>query len=151
MESIKEGKIYLRQEFAKGTECPCCGQFVKLYKRKLGSVMGRAIIRLYNLGEGYHHVKEIIKGISATGTNDFSKLKYWQLIKEMPNLEDLDKKNCGYWKITQKGIEFVKQNIDVPSHVHIYNGKVLGFEDTTTNIIASLGNKFSYKELMNNN
>ena len=67
----------------------------------------------------------------------------------MPNTEDADKKNSGYWKITQKGIDFVNNKIQVPSHVHIYNGKVLGFADTTTNIIKSLGTKFSFYELMN--
>ena len=85
-----------------------------------------------------------------TSSLDYSIIKHFDLIEEEIDHET-EKKNSGYWKITKKGIEFIEQKIEVPSHVHIYNGKVLGFADTTTNIITSLGNKFSYKELMNNN
>ena len=155
MESIKEGKIYLRQEFAKGTDCPCCGQFVKLYKRKLNSGMSLFLIGLYKLSKnnGVRCFKNQIimrKMNLNTSSLDYSIIKHFDLIEEEIDHET-EKKNSGYWKITQKGIEFIEQKIEVPSHVHIYNGKVLGFADTTTNIITSLGNKFSYNELMNNN
>jgi len=35
--TILEAKQLLKDNFAQGIECPCCGQFVKRYKRKLNS------------------------------------------------------------------------------------------------------------------
>jgi hypothetical protein len=147
METIQEGKTHLRENFEKGTECPCCGQFVKLYKRKFGSVMARTLIRLYNMPTTYNHVKDIVKGISDTGTNDFSKMKYWGLIEEMPN-DDSGKKNSGYWMITEKGEKFALGQISIPSHAFVYNSMLQGFSNTQTNIIQALGKKFDYAELM---
>ena len=34
IETIKEGKEYLRKNFNEGVNCPCCNQFVKLYKNQ---------------------------------------------------------------------------------------------------------------------
>lgn len=148
METIKEVKEHLRENFENGTECPCCGQFVKLYKRKFGSVMARTLIRLNRMPHHYNHVKDIVQGISDTGTNDFSKMKYWGLIEEQSN-DDNGKKNSGYWAITQKGEEFVNMRLEIPSHAFVYNSTLQGFSNGYTNIIQALGNKFNYKELMN--
>jgi tRNA(His) 5'-end guanylyltransferase len=149
MQTIQEAKIYLRENFDKGVNCPCCGQFVKLYKRKLNSVMARCLIKMTSLQNGYNHVREIVKGISDTGTNDFSKLKYWGLIEEMNN-DDLDKKTSGYWRLTKQGLLFAKNQINVPKYAEIYNTKLIGFSAEQTNIIDSLGTKFNYNELMQN-
>ena len=34
--TLEEAKQFLRDRFENGAECPCCKQYVKLYKRKLG-------------------------------------------------------------------------------------------------------------------
>jgi len=149
METIKQAKEYLRENFEKGVECPCCGQHVKLYKRKLNSTMARCLIKMTRLQNGYNHVRDIVKGISDTGTNDFSKLKYWGLIEEMDNNND-NKKTSGYWKLTKKGYLFAKNEIKLPKYAKIYNTKLVGFSKEYTTILDSLGEKFSYLELMNN-
>lgn len=146
METIKEAKDFLRASYVRGATCPCCGLFVKLYKRKMGSVMARCLIRLSHL-DGYVHVREIVQGISDTGTNDFSKLLYWGLIEELPN-KDAKKKTSGYWRITPKGRDFVNRRIMVPRHVFVFNAVALKFSDETTSIIDALGAKFDYHELM---
>lgn len=145
METIKEGKSYLRQNFKNGISCPCCGQFVKQYKRKLNSVMARGLIKLVNLERGFHHVGKIL--INTTGSGDFSKLKYWGLIEEKENF-DKTKKASGFWKITEKGVRFAKGEIYLPKYVNIYNTNFLGFSKDKTDIVESLGNKFNYNELI---
>jgi hypothetical protein len=147
METLQESKEFLRANFDKGVSCPCCNQFVKLYKRKLASTPSRMLIRLHSLDNGWHHVGELAKGISDTGSNDFSKLAYWKLIEEKTKTND-EKKNSGYWKITEKGINFVENKITLQSHVFIYNTKFLGFNEKKISIIEALGNKFNYTELM---
>lgn len=147
--TLEEAQQYLRANFEKGIGCPCCGQFVKKYKRKLAATPSRMLIRLYELGGNWNHVKLIAKDISGTGTGDFSKLAYWKLIEEQPN-DDSNKKNSGYWRITHEGRLFVENKITLASHVYVYNTKCLGFSDKHINIITSLGKKFNYAELMSN-
>lgn len=145
--TLKDGKTFLKENYEKGCECPCCAQYVRLYKRKFGSVMARCLIKLYHLGDGYHHVRQIVKGISDTGTNDFSKLRYWRFIEEQKNNDDA-KKTSGFWKITEAGKAFVEKKTATYSYVFLYNGKFRGFNDETTTIDKCLTEKFNYEELM---
>ena len=147
METIKEGKEYLRQNFKKGISCPCCGQFVKQYKRKLNSVMARGLINLLVLDRDFQHVSKLL--VNTTGSGDFSKLKYWGMIEEKENF-DKTKKASGYWRITEKGIQFAKGKLYVPKCVNIFNTNLLGFSDDLTTIQESLGQEFNYNELMKN-
>jgi len=152
--TIQEAKKFLKDNLKKGVECPCCNQFVKLYKRKINLVMTTCLIRLYHLyykNPSYHHVKEIVSGISDTGTNDFSKLAYWNLIEEkQKDPKNTKTRTSGYWRITDKGLDFVLGKINVPSHCYVYNTKVYQFSDEYVSIEETIGNKFNYKKLMNN-
>ncbi len=147
METVSEVKEFIKLNSEKGTHCPCCGQFVKVYKRKFNTVMVRGLISLYKLGPGYHHVRDIIKGISSTGTNDFSKLRYYGLIQEQCNT-DSTKRTSGNWKITPKGELFVLNKISLPKYVFIYNANIEGFSEEFVTIEQALDNKFNYNELM---
>ena len=148
MNTIIEAKRHLRENFNTGTNCPCCGQFVKLYKRKLGSSQSRSLILLYSLNQKseWIHSREITKKINITG--DFAKLVYWNLILEKPKSKE-DKRSSGFWKLTQRGKDFVLGNIKIPSHVFIYNASLQGFSNEQIFIHSALGKKFSYNELMN--
>lgn len=147
METIKEAKEHLAKNYKDGTACPCCNQYVRQYKRKLNSVMARCLIKLSKMGPGYHHVKDIVKGISDTGTNDFSKLKHWNFITEQMNA-DTKKKHSGMWCITTSGQEFANHKTIVAEYVMIYNGQNQGFSTSYTSISESLGKKFDYQELI---
>ena len=149
METLKEIKDYLRDNVNEGCRCPACNQMVKLYKRKIYTTQARALILLSRLQvkSEWVHVREIMKRINITG--DFAKMSYWGLIEEQRS--DLkEKRTSGNWKITEKGINFVRNETSIPSHVLIYNGKKIGFSETDINIIEVLGKKFNYYELLNN-
>jgi hypothetical protein len=152
--TIAEAKHFLRANFEKGVDCPCCGQFVKLYKRKLNSGMAITILRIYNesiddFGK-WIPVKEFLRINKYKNSHDWTLLKHWGLLEEKEIVKDSEDNNSGFWKITPKGRQFVMNEINVPNKVHIYNNKVLGFSDDQTNIIDSLGKNFNYTELMNN-
>ena len=151
-QSIQEAKDYLRENFEIGVECPCCKQLVKLYKRRINNIMSRTLIRLYHLDQEqpiYHHVKDIVKDISDTGTNDFSKLSYWGLIEEkQKEPKETKTRTSGYWTITDLGKKFVTSQVDLPSYALVYNNRVLEFSKDKVNIEKSLGEKFNYKKLM---
>ena len=148
--TIKQAKDWLRSKMDKGATCPCCNQFVKMYKRKLNSTMARSLVRLYHLDKFnsiYYHNVNIVKSVSES-VGDFAKLLYWGMIEQKPNDDDKSKKNAGMWKITDKGRMFVEGKIKVPKHVNVYNSKPYGFTMEETDIKEALGDKFDYSELM---
>lgn len=139
--TIEEAKKDLRKNFERGTSCPCCGQFVKLYKRKLNSGMASTLIRIYKHAKyEWIHVKDMLRMNKYKNSHD------WTLLKEWGFIESNDA--AGEWKITNKGVEFIKGTSTAPSHVHIYNKTTVGFSSTQTDIKESLGNHFNYEELM---
>jgi len=156
METIEEAKDYLRNNYKKGCTCPACGQFVKLYKRKLNSSMARSLILLYRKSKSnpdveYYHIYNDLLGVDfGIGGSELSKLKYWGMVDELEKDPDNTKsRTSGYWKITEKGKRFVKGELTVQKYVLLYNGELRGFEGDQINIRNSLGNKFDYIELMN--
>lgn len=151
--TLKEAKEFLRTNWEEGAICPCCTQAVKLYKRTLQSSMAIMLVNLYKLtkatGEEYHHIIEMKRGyekyISSAG--DFASSRFWGLTEEGTG----DKENVkrqGYWKLTQKGIDFVENNITVPSHIKVFNAKCYGFEGEEITIADALKKRFDYYELM---
>ncbi len=140
METIKEVKDYLRENFEKGTDCPCCGQFVKQYRRKLNSGMAIAMLKIYKLcanGEYYNISNELI-GIHQL---EYSKLRYWKLIESKNN-------ENGLWKPTKQGIDFVVGKCTIPKYAYVYNNKLIKLEGEQISIKDALGDHFDYNELM---
>lgn len=150
LKTIEAAKEYLRLNFEDGCKCPCCDQYVKLYKRKIYKSPAKALFGLYKLGRGFHHFTKIgnSAGFSYTGEIGISKLKYWNLIEEEVNI-NTKKKNSGNWKITKKGCDFIEGKISIPKYVLIYNTKIQGFDGDMIYISDILEN-FNYQELMNN-
>ena len=145
--TLEEAKQFIRDNFQEGSSCPCCGQFVKLYKRKLTSGMAKALINLYYASsrstKRYIHITDL----GHLNGGEFAQLQRWGLIVEQPN-EDEEKRTSGMWAITYDGMSFVEKLRTVPSHVYTYNGKTIKFSVKETNIEQALGNKFHYTELM---
>src|SRR5581483_4009600 len=87
--TIAEAKQILRDEWEQGLKCPCCTQFVKLYKRKIYSTPARGLIELYRLHQknpqqAYFHISDI-ESMRKSGGGDFAKLMYWGLVAEKEN------------------------------------------------------------------
>lgn len=150
-DSIIEAKKHLKENYHKGTSCPCCNQFVKLYLFKMQASMAWVLIQLYNKrkeGERdgcWVHVIRVLK----TNNGNYAKLRYWGLIKPFEGEEDPSIKASGFWKITDKGCRFVKGYNKLPSKAAIYNNKCYGLQGEDVSIKDVLGTKFNYNELMN--
>lgn len=155
MNTLEEGKQYLRKRWKKGAKCPCCDQVVKLYKRKLDSAMVHGLVEMYRIHrekgnrDWLHIPTEFTKRQINNSNAQISKLKYWNLIYEKPNDADESKRTSGYWRISGYGIQFIFKKILMPKYVYIFNQKKYGSsDDTMVNISACLGKKFNYSELM---
>lgn len=145
--TLGQAKAHLRLNWEKGVECPCCRQFVMLYKRKLNSGMAITLIRIYQQPRAWIHVKDFLRRNKYFNGHDWTLLKHWGLLEEKESKPD---EPCsGMWRITDKGVAFVRNQIEVEKRLYFYNNKVYGRDTELTNIIEALGSKFNYHELMN--
>ena len=70
-------KEFLRANYEKGCDCPTCGQFVKLYKRKLNSGMAKTLIILEQyFGFEPINVKSFLREQSLTNNHDWTLLRH---------------------------------------------------------------------------
>lgn len=147
--TLEEAKVWLRGQVGTGNNCPCCNQFVKIYKRKLNSGMARTLIWIVSATQPDQWIavaqtapKEILR------SNEHGKLVHWGLLEQQPLKKDSNAKCSGIWRATPAGRAFAQDLSSVPSHVYLYDNEVLRFSDAHTNIVKSLGKQFNYKELM---
>ena len=165
--TLTEATNYLRENFDKGAKCPCCGQFVKRYKRKLNASMAYVLILIdrwdrcpmvgdYVQGGEYLHVPSYLAWsarrnpvMAAAIRGDWAKLKHWNLLAEWDTKRDDGSKRAGYYKMTSLGRAFVKGEIHAAAHIYMYNEDAQVDPDAPLiSIRDALGVKFSYDELM---
>ncbi len=152
---LNEAIQFVNDNKNKGCVCPCCGQIARMYKRKLNSGMAIVLLEMYKYhvekGDNYFHIENHLTKHSIHSGHDWALLVNWDLIREMPKEKDesSNSKTSGMWKITNKGKLFIKNTINVPTHILMYNNMFEGFSDTQTSIKESLDKNFNYDELMN--
>lgn len=165
-DTLAEAKRFVEQNLASGTLCPCCGQDVKLYPRKLYADMAAWLIwlvgRSFEVAAHDRAVSRDVPGIvpvqsrgwvraseHPTAGGDYGKLAHWGLAELRPkDPADRTRRTSGWWIPTEKGVAFVRGQILVPSHVMLFNSEVRGFSDEQVSIQQALGEKFSYSDLM---
>lgn len=153
--TLREARRLLRARLvAGGGECPCCRQLAKVYKRKLSSSMGYALVLIYRYFEVYTdeawlHVPTYLNGFGVVARGgDWSKLVFWGMIEERPEDREDGCKHAGHWRITEKGKRFVRKVETAPKHLFFYNGQCVALSAEQTFIDEALGNHFHYDELM---
>jgi len=106
---------------------------------------------LHHLGPGFHHYRKF-KPDAAAG--DYSKLRYWGLMAPGVN-DDPKKKAAGTWSMTQRGIDWVMERIQIPRAQYVFDNKQFGHSDDTVGIREILHGKdgeppegFDYPKLM---
>lgn len=128
-------------------DCPCCGRYAQVYKRRLHTSVCLQLIKLYKLG-GWHkyvHISQLIpKGVGGSG--DFTKAKYWKLIVEQPT--DAGEKSNGGWMLTPDGVAYVRNQIALPEWAYVYDDQVLKYDGRMVRIAQAVEKKFDYSEIM---
>jgi len=160
--TLVAAKKWLRARFGKGAACPCCNQFVKLYKRRMSKSMAYVLLLMESYFRGdivdeWLHVPSYISEMVADHPQraavirggDWAKLKLWGLIEEKQDVRKDGSPRVGYWKLTPLGRQFARRQVKVPGHVYIYNGEPLQrvVEEQIT-IDDALGTEFNYDEIM---
>lgn len=140
--TLKEAKDFLRQSRGAGVDCPCCDQYVKLYKRPLTSEMANVLcelVILYNERRDWIPVKDL-----STRGGDYAKLLWWELI-EFEKPKHGSARASGGMKPTVLGLKFALRRAKVPAYVLLYNNRMLGYDGDQIDI-DQVPN-FSYSEI----
>ena len=161
--SLEDAKKWLRARFSKGAPCPCCQQFVKLYKRSLSKSSAYVLLlmaRYYNrVGvnpQDWLHVPSYVAEVAvgnprraAAVRGDWAKMKHWGLIEEKPETRADGSPRVGYWRLTELGRKFVNREVKIPACIYLYNGELMqrAVEEQIT-IDDALSTDFSYSEIM---
>lgn len=150
--TVAEARTYIAQNSRGGADCPCCTQFVKVYKWKLNSGMARCLILLHRYHEQHgdtwchlHHY--LVERGQYIGY--FPMLRHWGLIEAREGKRDDGNPRGGFYRITELGRAFVRGELDVPRSLFVFNNRVLEVdEEERTTIHTALGDKFNYSEMM---
>ena len=150
LSTLLESKNWLRARLEDGVDCPCCGQFAKIYKRKLNSSMARGLIVLVKLNRRDPiHIPSVFTEYRVCASNDGALLRHWNLIEEIPGVRDDGSTRVGYYIVTDLGRKFAAGKVRVPAYAYIYNSDLLRLDDEeTVDIRGALGERFHYEELM---
>lgn len=147
--TLKDAIELVESRKDEGCSCPCCGQFVKRYRRKITSAMAYGLILLHQESKGeWIHMLSFFTERKMSSTNEMAKLRHWGLIEKKDGEKEDGNPNNGYYRITRRGILFAEKMISVPRYCFIYNDTVSEFSSEQTNITQALGDKFNYSELM---
>jgi len=131
-------------------DCPHCGRYSQVYKRHINATIAKQLImllKLGGLGNNYIHASNLIPE-GQTGQGDLTKAKYFGLIKAMPETSEA-KKSSGYWSLTEDGHLFVTGKKDIPSHLFVFDDKVIGKSEDKIFIADALASGgFHYNNLI---
>ena len=159
--TLGEARDLLRAAVMDGEfcRCPCCGQDVFIYRRKLPSVSCRLMIAMYRRGayartdggDGYMFVPPILATIGATAHQGGYALQghHWDLLERMEGKREDGSNRVGWWRLTPRGVLFVRDQVTVRKYARLYNKRRLGnLEGDHVGIREALGHRFNYDELM---
>jgi hypothetical protein len=134
-----------------GGHCPVCDRWGKVYARNINKSMAKSLIWLCNArSDEAGWVNVPVNGPQwVVRTNQLPTLRWWDLVERRPNTEDEKKKHSGYWRVTQKGLDFVLKHTRVPKKVFTYNGEVEGVSLETVAIEDCFKDFFDYQDVMN--
>lgn len=151
-DTLSEARAHVEANLKRGTGCPCCGQFCRLYKRALDGQMAAFLLDLVRLqeGDGWVNIKKVCgndKKDARHAGGQFSKLVYFGLIEEKSGTTKSGR-TSGYWRPTELGVRFSKGRVKIPSHAFVYDNNVVGFGSQPVSLSDVLEKRFRYRHLM---
>ena len=131
----------------KGSICPCCQRYDKVYRRRFSNASIRILFRIYQLAHQHTQIEYFhTSNFSEINSHEWSKFKHLDLIKEAVN-DDTNKKTSARWKITNKGRSFCRGIAAIPEGIILYHDEMIGvFPDNK--VIHEFWPEFNYRELM---
>ena len=144
--SLGEAREYVQAlAMGKGGRCPCCGQRAQVYRRSINSGMAHSLVTMY--AKAKLDWINVPLDVGARSREE-GKLRYWGLVAEDTD-KRLDGGHSGWWRVTELGGRFVREQATVPKYALVYDGVPLGLTGPEVGITDCLGEKFDLRELLN--
>ena len=136
--SLNSARDYVQEALTTGEmiDCPCCGQTVKKYRRK---IYGQMLDALKHLNKVNIETGNVLSKMGGGG--EYAKLEYWGLIGKLSN---------GDWSITTKGQKFLSEELRIPKYVYVFNRQIFGFSDDNLISVNEVEKQFDVSELLEN-
>lgn len=133
----------------KGYVCPCCNQYVKLYRRHFNSNMAVALLFLYrNRHRSFIHLENEMKACGYKRCGDASYLRHYKFIEVKKEKREDGSNRNGMYKISGLGILFCEMKSKAREYFLTFNNSCEGFDGEEIDILKALGRKFNYSELI---
>jgi len=145
--TLGEVRDWLRTRIEKGTHCPACEQFAKVYRRRIYAGMVRALILMWREGDYARRLYVHVPSIDPARGGDVAKLEFWGLIEEERAVRT-DGGRAGFWRVTRRGQDWIERKTTVPRYARIYDGRLLSLTGVATSIDDALGGTFRLDDLM---
>ena len=126
-----------------------CDRFGIVYRINLNATMAKSLIWLSKQNgdrDGWVDVP-ITAPREVLRSNQLPTTKHWGLVERRPNT-DPKIKHSGMWRITDKGRQFVNNNLRVPRKVYIYNDVVEAWTPEDVCIEDCFAERFDYQDAM---
>jgi hypothetical protein len=135
--------------------CELCGNEVHTYSRKFNAGMAKTMLSMLSYlnsakpHDGWMNVNHIPgpPGFVPSQSREISLVKLWGLVEEKPN-ENTGKRTSGIWRMTDVGLTFVNDTMEIPSNVIETQRVFEGFEGDLVKIHQCEGDNFNYPELI---
>ncbi|AGT12673.1 hypothetical protein PBI_WHIRLWIND_67 [Mycobacterium phage Whirlwind] len=147
--TLDDARADLSDKIEEGTECPCCGQFAKVYRVKFPATAVKLMIEM--LKQHRNGVQWVHAPTAGPPGGNPVKARHWGLIEPMPDAVREDgSKRVGLWRLTTNGYAFVRGMLNVPKYANLFNNECLGLDASEGYVSAeeALGHNFNYRELM---
>jgi len=108
------------------------------------SLVYRYLVNISSGKDGWLHHTDL-----DYGGRDYPMTARWGLA-ETARDETGTKKTTGYWRPTDKGIQFVKGLIKIPKYLFMYKDKITGEVEQQITFEQALGTKFNFSDLFDN-
>lgn len=144
--TLRRARVWLQERLSDGVRCPCCGQYSRVYRRRITSTSARALVELYRAGgtAEFVHLPTVLGRKQA----DECKMAYWGLIEERPKSKRRDGGRAGWWRVTELGERWLYGHATVPKYALVYDGSCLGLEGEQVTISEALAVDFDLSELL---
>lgn len=140
---------YQKKLEGEGAECPCCKRFGKYNGYSITKTDAKFLVWLFINGDkdGWVHTptqapREFMRAKS------FTNLRYWGLIENYPN-DNKDVKGSGLWRITNKGIKYMKGEMQLPKKAFVFDRMLVGFSEKQVYFTECYKEHFDLEQVMN--
>lgn len=145
--TLAEAQERLRELAYEGHTCPCCTQFVKVYRWSLYGTAVAMLMHLYRAGGTTEYVESKVakRGLRPNATP--SELRHWGLVEQESERRE-DGGRSGWWRVTDLGERFVLGQATIPKYAWVYNGRCFKQGGEQVTVHDALGKSFHYGEIM---